>query len=516
MISVGVDAGSRAIKIVLLDTGGREVIASGIVAQGIGSNDLANDLLRDLMERSGLGPGDVVRVVATGYARNMMDFADTTVTEITCHARGVHCVAPNAATVVEIGGQDSKLLRLGPGGSVRDFSMNDRCAAGTGRFLEVVADRLGVPLDGLGPMASRSRIPASISSTCIVFAETEIIGLLSMGTSPEDIVAGVQNSIAIRIAAMAGRGVAEPVVFTGGVAIVPGMDRALESALGCLVSIAPNPQFTGALGAAIIAAGNFALGGGRRTGPRPTERGPGYFHRTADWLRSGRASCAGGTGRGSDAGRLGQFHIGRLLLDHIRNALVARDIDNDSGGLGERPEVGIELIVFGCLLHGKLFLDDVFYIVELGDLLGSPGFSPHDYPRSCRGERLAYFADGQGERRVADDLRNVLLDPAYPQLAARAFRGRILLHGGCDGWEIDAAGDKLIGPIRQCLGRNADSADLDLFRSYQRGVLLATRLVVGFLHLIIRDRDALGVQVDQRLLRRDLVLEVIQGSSPVS
>jgi len=254
MVSVGVDAGSRAIKIVLLDTGSREVVASGIVAQGVGCNDLANDLLRDLMERSGLGPGDVTRVVATGYARNMIDFADTTVTEITCHARGVHRVAPNAATVVEIGGQDSKLLRLGPGGSVRDFSMNDRCAAGTGRFLEVVADRLGVALDGLGPMAARSQRPASISSTCIVFAETEIIGLLSTGTSPDDIVAGVQNSIAIRIAAMAGRGVVAPVVFTGGVAIVPGMDRALESALGCPVSIAPNPQFTGALGAAIMAA----------------------------------------------------------------------------------------------------------------------------------------------------------------------------------------------------------------------------------------------------------------------
>lgn len=254
MVSVGVDAGSRAIKIVLLDTGSREVVASGIVAQGVQCNDLADDLLRDLMERSGLGPGDVTRVVATGYARNMMDFADTTVTEITCHARGVHSVAPNAATVVEIGGQDSKLLRLGPGGSVRDFSMNDRCAAGTGRFLEVVADRLGVALDQLGPMAARSQSPASISSTCIVFAETEIIGLLSTGTSPDDIVAGVQNSIAIRIAAMAGRGVVAPVVFTGGVAIVPGMDRALESALGCLVSIAPNPQFTGALGAAIIAA----------------------------------------------------------------------------------------------------------------------------------------------------------------------------------------------------------------------------------------------------------------------
>jgi predicted CoA-substrate-specific enzyme activase len=254
MISVGVDAGSRAVKIVLFDVDRSEIAASGVVAQGIHSNDLANELLRDLLERSGLGVADIKRTVATGYARNMIDFADTTVTEITCHAKGVHHVAPEAATVVEIGGQDSKLLRLGPNGSVRDFSMNDRCAAGTGRFLEVVADRLSVPLDQLGPMAARSKNPASISSTCIVFAETEIIGLLATGISADDIVAGVQNSIAIRIAAMAGRGVAAPVVFTGGVAIVPGMDRALESALGQSISIVSDPQMTGALGAAIIAA----------------------------------------------------------------------------------------------------------------------------------------------------------------------------------------------------------------------------------------------------------------------
>lgn len=255
MISVGVDAGSRAVKMVLLDTDTREMVASDVVAQGVHSNDLANGLLRDLLSRSGLSTSDVVRTVATGYARNMIDFADTTVTEITCHARGVHHVAPEAATVVEIGGQDSKLLRLGPNGTVRDFSMNDRCAAGTGRFLEVVADRLGVRLEDLGPMSARSTSPASISSTCIVFAETEIIGLLSTGISAEDIVAGVQNSIAIRIAAMAGRSITAPVVFTGGVAIVPGMDRALSEALNHPITIVSNPQYTGALGAAIIAAG---------------------------------------------------------------------------------------------------------------------------------------------------------------------------------------------------------------------------------------------------------------------
>jgi len=191
--------------------------------------------------------------VATGYGRNTVDFADTTITEITCHARGVRHLVPDARTVIDIGGQDSKLIRMNPRGAVQDFVMNDRCAAGTGCFLEVVAKRLDLTLDALGDVAGRSRTPAAISSMCVVFAETEIIGLLAAGTSPEDIVAGVQTSIATRVASMAGRSVESPVVFTGGVAMIPGMDAALQSALGCPVAIAPQPQLSGALGAAILA-----------------------------------------------------------------------------------------------------------------------------------------------------------------------------------------------------------------------------------------------------------------------
>ena len=253
MLYAGIDAGSRAVKIVLTDGSGR-VLSRQIGDQGIEQEALARKLLELALEQAGRGRDDIARSIATGYGRNLISFADSTVTEITCHARGVRQVAAGAMTIVEIGGQDSKLIRLGESGAVRDFAMNDRCAAGTGRFLEVVAARLDVALDDLGRMAANSLKPAVISSMCVVFAETEIVGLLAAGTASADIVAGVQGSIARRVAAMAGRSVEDPVVFTGGVALVPGMSEAMGAALGCGVCNAPDPQYTGALGAALMAA----------------------------------------------------------------------------------------------------------------------------------------------------------------------------------------------------------------------------------------------------------------------
>lgn len=253
MIYAGIDAGSRAIKIVILDGDTREILASGIMDQGINTNDLVSDLFMTLLHEAGLRRDDIARVVATGYARNIIDVADSTVTEITCHAKGVRHLAPDARTIVEIGGQDSKLLKLDENGTLYDFVMNDRCAAGTGRFLEIVASRFDIDIRRLGEMAAGSTRPAPISSMCVVFAETEIIGLLSSGVLPEDIVAGVQDSVASRVVAMAGRRTESPIVFTGGVALVDGMGKALERSFGKRVSIVPNPQMTGALGAAIIA-----------------------------------------------------------------------------------------------------------------------------------------------------------------------------------------------------------------------------------------------------------------------
>ena len=254
MICAGIDAGSRAIKIVLLRVEDREVVASGMADQGTHQDARAQRLLDRLLAENGLELPDVTRVVATGYGRNIVGIADTTVTEITCHARGVRRLVPDAATIVDIGGQDSKLIKLDPSGVVRDFAMNDRCAAGTGCFLEMVARRLDVPLGALGEMARRSRRHAPISNMCVVFAETEIIGLLAAGVPAEDIVAGVQAAIAGRVVAMAGRSVVPPVAFAGGVALVPGMADALSAAVGWPVTTAPTPQMTGALGAALLAA----------------------------------------------------------------------------------------------------------------------------------------------------------------------------------------------------------------------------------------------------------------------
>ena len=255
MIVAGIDAGSRAVKVVLMDAENGEILAAGVCDQGVQQNHTAAELFADLLRQKGLARSDVNRVVATGYARNLVDEADTTITEITCHGCGVHHWHPETRTVVEIGGQDSKLLHLRDDGRVRDFEMNDRCAAGTGRFLEVVAERLGAPLADLGEMAAGSKRPAVVSSMCVVFAETEIIGLLAGGALREDIVAGVQAAIATRVAGMAGRNVQPPIVFTGGVALVSGMDRALSEALGQPVTTAREPQMTGALGAALLAAG---------------------------------------------------------------------------------------------------------------------------------------------------------------------------------------------------------------------------------------------------------------------
>jgi predicted CoA-substrate-specific enzyme activase len=256
MIFGGIDAGSRTLKVALLRAEGpqTELVAAEVADQGVQQNVLAERLFQRLLAEHGIPRADVQRVIATGYGRKLINIADETITEITCQGRGVRHRVPEARTIIDIGGQDSKLVRLNGAGVVGDFVMNDRCAAGTGRFLEVVAVRLGVPLPSLGDLVSQSKQSAIISSMCVVFAETEIIGLLAAGIAAEDIVSGVQAAIASRVAAMAGRNVTPPVVFTGGVAMVPGMDAALEAALGQPITVAPQPQLTAALGAALLAA----------------------------------------------------------------------------------------------------------------------------------------------------------------------------------------------------------------------------------------------------------------------
>ncbi len=252
-VYAGVDAGSRAIKLVLLDPVEGRILAAVCADQAIRQATAVQALMQRALAAAGLpDEGRVRRVVATGYGRRNMPFEARPVTEITCHARGVAHQVPGVRSVIDIGGQDSKLIRLSAQGQVHDFAMNDRCAAGTGRFLEIAAQRLELDLADAG--VGKVTVPAVISSMCVVFAETEIIGLLSDGETPENIFAGIQNAVASRILAMAGRKIEPPVVFTGGVARIDGMRDALAHALQCGIAIAADPQMTGALGAALIAA----------------------------------------------------------------------------------------------------------------------------------------------------------------------------------------------------------------------------------------------------------------------
>jgi predicted CoA-substrate-specific enzyme activase len=197
----------------------------------------------------------VDRIVATGYGRKLVDFAHRSVTEITCHAAGVYFQNPAIRSVVDIGGQDSKAIALDGQGGVHDFAMNDKCAAGTGRFLEVMATALELELDAFGRLSLESDRPAVISSLCTVFAESEVISLIAKGERRENIIAGIHNAIAARVAAMANRiGLAAPVMMTGGVAQNKGVVRALAQRLGHELEISALAQVNGALGAALMAA----------------------------------------------------------------------------------------------------------------------------------------------------------------------------------------------------------------------------------------------------------------------
>ncbi|MEW6073488.1 MAG: acyl-CoA dehydratase activase [Planctomycetota bacterium] len=255
MAFAGVDAGSRTIKVVLLDDGGSAILGSAVADQGVRQAERAEELYARALGAAGLDRADVAAVVATGLGRTAIGFAARTMTEITCQARGIHHLHPAARSVIDVGGQDSKVLRLDAGGRVLDFAMNDRCAAGTGRFLEIAARLLDLPLAALGTAALGAEAFAAVTTMCAVFAETEIIGLLAAGVPPAAIAAGVQRAIAARLVALAGRRLDPPTLLTGGVALIPGMDRALAAAAGRPVAVAAMAQCTAALGAALLARG---------------------------------------------------------------------------------------------------------------------------------------------------------------------------------------------------------------------------------------------------------------------
>ncbi len=254
---LGIDSGSTSTKLVLVGADGK-VLGRRVAATGLHGDAVAQRLWAELSAAAGVTAGELAGAVATGYGRRAMSLATRTVTEITCHAVGVHASRPEARLVIDIGGQDSKVIRLSPGGQVEDFAMNDKCAAGTGRFLDVLAARFEMTVEELGRFGGAagetSSEPIEINSTCTVFAETEVIGLLGEGRPRGAIIAGVHLALARRVAALAEQmGSTGPVAFSGGVALNPAMVTMLVRYLGRPVVVAEEPQFTAALGAALLA-----------------------------------------------------------------------------------------------------------------------------------------------------------------------------------------------------------------------------------------------------------------------
>ena len=251
----GIDAGSTTTKVVLMD--GPTVVASGLALTGPNVKNTAEELLARVLAQAGSRREDITRTVATGYGRRLLAAADRVVSEITAHARGacsLHGGPRPVRTVIDIGGQDSKVIALDDDGMLHDFAMNDKCAAGTGRFLEVMARAMEVELDQLGELSLQAKRPLPVNSLCTVFAESEVISLLSRGEAVCDIVAGIHASIARRISAMAKRvGVREPVFFSGGAALNTGLREALAKELALELIVPSQPQMVAALGAAITA-----------------------------------------------------------------------------------------------------------------------------------------------------------------------------------------------------------------------------------------------------------------------
>lgn len=252
MYTLGIDIGSASSKAVILK-GGKDVVASVAVQAGTGTSGPGR-VLEQLFKESGLSWEDISRTIATGYGRFSVKEADRQISEITCHGKGIYFLVPTARTIIDIGGQDVKSISLDDKGNIDKFFMNDKCAAGTGRFLEVMSRVLEVGLDEMGDLHFKSQKPAQVSSTCTVFAESEVISLLSQGKEKNDIIAGVHQSVASKACALAYRaGVKDDVVMCGGVARNAGVVDAIEKELGHKVTVAPNPQLTGALGAALLA-----------------------------------------------------------------------------------------------------------------------------------------------------------------------------------------------------------------------------------------------------------------------
>ena len=250
--TLGIDIGSTASKCIML-ADGKEIVAKSLIAVGAGTSG-PQRAIDQVLQEAGKTREDMAFILATGYGRNSLEeFADSQMSELSCHGKGAAFLFPEVKTVIDIGGQDVKVMRV-ENGVMTNFQMNDKCAAGTGRFLDVMARVLEVDVQDLGSLGAQSTKYVGISSTCTVFAESEVISQLSMGTDKRDIINGIHHSVAARVAGLAHRvGVRDQVVMTGGVAQNTGVVKALEEELGHIIYTSPLTQYNGALGAALFA-----------------------------------------------------------------------------------------------------------------------------------------------------------------------------------------------------------------------------------------------------------------------
>ncbi len=253
IFGAGVDVGSTQTKAVIVDAT-RAIVARALISTGANVTRAAERAFDEVCGQGAIPRDAVGYVVGTGYGRYKVMFGDTQITEITCHAKGAHSLFPATRTVLDMGGQDTKAIKIAPDGSVLDFSMNDKCAAGTGRFLSAAADVTGVGLDEIGPISLEAKNPVRLTSVCTVFVESDIMSYLAQKKRVEDILGGVHKAIATRTMALVRRvGVEDEVTFTGGVSRNVGMIRTLEDVLGRSINVSPEGHFIGALGAALFA-----------------------------------------------------------------------------------------------------------------------------------------------------------------------------------------------------------------------------------------------------------------------
>jgi len=250
----GIDVGSLSSDAAVIDQDGT-LKGWSVTETGPHSTNAAEAALDAALAMAGLSRDDLAFVVATGYGRAAVPVAGKKITEISCHALGAYSLFPDVGTVIDIGGQDSKVIRLGENGKVADFVMNDKCAAGTGRFLEVMAAKLGVGLNDLGPLSLAAGGEVSISSVCTVFAESEVVSLVAKNHPIDQVIKGLHRSVVNRVAAMTGNiGITPRVIMSGGVAKNAGVVALMSERLGVAISVPEEPQIVGALGAALMAA----------------------------------------------------------------------------------------------------------------------------------------------------------------------------------------------------------------------------------------------------------------------